>query len=56
MVSDNVSELSEAVTLRDRSEKYEHFESIEACMGDAGMVAEFPDQAQRYAVCLSKTK
>jgi hypothetical protein len=56
MVSDNVSELSEAVTLRDKAEKYEHFESIEACMGDAGMVSEFPDRAQRYAVCLSKTK
>ena len=29
---------------------------ISRCMSDAKMIAEFPDNKQRYAVCISQSK
>lgn len=34
------------------SESREEF--LQRCMGDSEMLSEFPDQSQRYAVCVSK--
>lgn len=31
-------------------------EFLARCMGNPTMVAEYPDTAQRYAVCVSKSK
>ena len=31
-------------------------EFLARCMGNSTMVAEYPDTAQRYAVCVSKSR
>jgi hypothetical protein len=31
-------------------------EFISRCMGDSKMIIEFPDNKQRYAVCISQSK
>jgi len=39
---------------RQPSERRDKF--IQRCMGDSKMVSEFPDNRQRYAVCVSQAK
>lgn len=39
---------------RQPNERREKF--IQRCMSDNKMIAEFPDNRQRYAVCISQSK